>query len=349
MLISRKRRLPVVFKCVEFELHFVKRRLLIAAALMAISVSSVLGQGNKPQRGQAATVQAPISQTQKVPQWQTAAGGKMSFDVASIRPSKPGTFTPPNFPLSNDESYGPTAGLFEADFPLMVYIEFAYKLRLTREQRESILAYLPKWVATDSFTIQARVPGNPSKDQMRLMMQSLLADRFKLAIHFETKQVAVLALTLVKPGKTGPKLRPHAEGPPCDASAPPANSSAANVVEVYPRECSVYGLSRRRDHTDLAGSRNTTMELIAASLPTFPGGVDRPVVDETGLSGRFDFTIEWTPEPNNSAPGAGEVQPDSQGTTFLEALNEQLGLKLKPTKAPLDVLVIDHVETPSAN
>jgi bla regulator protein BlaR1 len=273
----------------------------------------------------------------------------MSFDVASIRPSKPGTFTPPNFPLSNDDSYGPTAGLFEADFPLMVYIEFAYKLRLTREQQESILAYLPKWVDTDSFTIQARAPGNPSKDQMRLMMQSLLADRFKLAIHFETKQVAVLALTLVKPGKTGPKLRPHAEGPPCDASASPANSTAVNVVEVYPRECSVYGLSRRRDHTDLAGSRNTTMELIAASLPTFPGGVDRPVVDETGLSGRFDFTIEWTPEPNNSAPASAEVQPDSQGTTFLEALNEQLGLKLKPTKALLDVLVIDHVETPSAN
>lgn len=73
------------------------------------------------------------------------------------------------------------------------------------------------------------------------------------------------------------------------------------------------------------------------------------MVDETGLSGRFDFTIEWTPEPNNSAAAAAEVQPDSQGTTFLEALNEQLGLKLKPTKAPLNVLVIDHVEMPSPN
>ena len=112
----------------------------------------------------------------------------MSFDVASIRPSKPGTFTPPNFPLSNDDSYGPTAGIFEAHFPLIVYIEFAYKLRLTLGQRESMLANLPKWIAADSFTIQARAPGNPSKNQMRLMMQSLLAERFKLAIHFETKQ-----------------------------------------------------------------------------------------------------------------------------------------------------------------
>jgi hypothetical protein len=88
MLISGKRRLPVVIKCVDFELGF---GLLIAAALMAFSVSSMFGQGNRPQRGQAATVEAPISRTRKVPQWETAAGGKMSFDVASIRPSKPGT------------------------------------------------------------------------------------------------------------------------------------------------------------------------------------------------------------------------------------------------------------------
>ena len=73
------------------------------------------------------------------------------------------------------------------------------------------------------------------------------------------------------------------------------------------------------------------------------------MVDETGLSGRFDFAIEWTPEPNNSAAATAGVPPESQGTTFLEALNEQLGLKLKPTKAPLDVLVIDHVEMPSPN
>jgi hypothetical protein len=95
--------------------------------------------------------QAPIAQTQKVPQWQTAAGGKMSFDVASIRPSKPGTFTPPNFPLSSDDAYAPTAGLFTADFPLIHYIEFAYKIWLTREQRDSILVHLPKWVATENF------------------------------------------------------------------------------------------------------------------------------------------------------------------------------------------------------
>ena len=70
-----------------------------------------------------------------------------------------------------------------ADFPLQVHIEFAYKMMPSREQTETMLAHLPKWVTTDRFIIQAKAEGNPTKDQMRLMMQSLLADRFKLAVH----------------------------------------------------------------------------------------------------------------------------------------------------------------------
>ena len=85
---------------------------------------------------------------------------------------------------------------------------FAYKLRLTDEQIHSLLAPLPKWLSTDSFKIHAKAEGNPTKDQMRLIVQSPLADRFKLRIHFETHEVPVLALGLDKPGKTGPKLRP---------------------------------------------------------------------------------------------------------------------------------------------
>ena len=274
----------------------------------------------------------------------------MAFDVASVRQSQPSTFTPPSFPLSPDDSYRPNGGLFSADFPLVVYIEFAYKLWLTHEQRDSMLARLPKWVATDSFTIHARQASNPTKDQMRLMMQSLLADRFKLTVHFETQKVPALALTLAKPGKTGPSLRPHAEGPSCDVPVPSsARGPSASNSEVFPLECNVYGLSGRADHTLLAGSRNTTMELIAASLSSLPDGLERPVVDRTGLTGKYDFTIEWTPESNGSAASAAGVLPAPQGTTFLEAVKEQLGLKLESTKAPLKVLVIDHVERPSEN
>src|ERR1022692_34137 len=86
----------------------------------------------------------------------------------------------------------------------------------SRDQMDSMLAHAPKWVSTDSFEIHALANGIPTKDQMRLMLQSLLADRFRLQVHIVTVQVPVLALVLEKPGKTGPKLRPHSEGPPCD-------------------------------------------------------------------------------------------------------------------------------------
>jgi bla regulator protein blaR1 len=255
-----------------------------------------------------------------------------------------------SLPLSPDNSFKPNTGIFTADFPLAVYIEFAYKLWLTHDEREVMLAHQPKWVSADRFTIHARLAGNPTKDQIRLMMQALLADRFKLAIHFETRTVPVFALTLAKPGVTGPNLRPHSEGPPCD---PVVTDFAANPksakTDVYPRECEVYALSGRPDHTVMGGSRNTTMALIAASLTSFPDGLSRPVVDRTGLTGRYDFKLEWTPEENHSAGTAEPAQLESQGTTFLEAVTEQLGLRLVSTKAPIKVLAIDHVERPSEN
>jgi uncharacterized protein (TIGR03435 family) len=289
------------------------------------------------------------------PQWQIKAGGKLAFDVASIRQGDPGAFTPPNFPLDAGDAFtrmrtnDPPRGRFVADFPLSIYITFAYKLSLTQEQMRAMLANLPKWVATDRLYIQARAEGNPTKDQMRLMMQSLLAERFKLAVHFEIRETAVLALTLAKPGKTGPKLRPHAEGPPCDV--PPVQQTAGTSdkgAEIFPPVCDVYGMTVNSGRKHLGGSRNTTMERLAAALPSF-GGVDRPVVDETGLNGTFDFTLEWMPEPNGPALPDPNVQPDSQGPTFLEALREQLGLRLESKRAPIQTLVIDHVERPSEN
>ena len=98
---------------------------------------------------------------------------------------------------------------------------------------------------------------------------------------------------------------------------------------------------------NLAGSRNTTMGLIASSLSSL-GRLGRPVVDQTGLSGKFDFRLEWISEPNGSVPNA-DTQPDVQGPTFLQALHDQLGLELKSTNAPIRTLVIDHIERPSEN
>src|SRR5438045_115364 len=161
---------------------------------------------------------AALAQAPAIPDWQRAAGGKRAFEVASVKESQ-GPFAPPSFPLDAGDAFRPTGGLFHADFPVTVYVQFAYKFRFTPEQMQTVLARLPKWVATDRFSIQARAEGNPTKDQFRLMMQSLLAERFKLVLHFETQEAPVFALTLAKPGKLGPKLRPHADGPPCEPFA----------------------------------------------------------------------------------------------------------------------------------
>jgi len=281
--------------------------------------------------------------------WEKAAGSKMEFEVASIHLEKPGNFKPPLFALSPDDSYAPTGGRFFADFPLMVYIEFAYKIWLTDEQRSALLEHLPKWVGSQSFVIEARAPGNPTKDQMRLMVQSLLEDRFKLKMHFETQTAPVLALVLDKPGVSGPNLQPHDKGPACDPS-PQLQDPAwvASRKDVFPILCDIFALRGEADGKLMLGSRNTKMALLARSLPSL-GNLGRPVIDRTGLAGRYDFAMEWTPESHTAPIPVADSQENAERTTFLEALHEQLGLKLKPDKAPIEVPVIDHVERPSEN
>ena len=138
----------------------------------------------------------------------------MAFEVASVRVAKGPRMTPWTRFLDRGDAK-PAGGRFSASLSPGRYIFFAYKLE--GFQAMEMGGQLPKW-ADDIYAIDAEAEGNPTKDQMRLMMQSLLADRFKLRIHFEPRNVPVLALTLVKPGKLGPKLLPHSEGPPCPDS-----------------------------------------------------------------------------------------------------------------------------------
>ncbi len=289
-----------------------------------------------------------------VPDWQTAAGGHMEFEVASIHLGEPGKFVPPSFGLNIDDERIPPGGHFKAGFTLPVYISFAYKLIFTPEQSDAMLAHLPEWVRSQAFVIEAESPApNPTKDQMRLMMQSLLADRFKLAVHFETKEVPVLAMVLAKPGMTGPRLRPHEKGLACDAKwTAPADPTASIVPPAgwLPR-CGGVAARPGPGNTILLGARNIPMEHIALYLTTIYK-FGRPVIDETGLKGTYDFSLGWAPDSNTAirmrsgdANGSSEVD----GPSLFDALKDQLGLKLKPTKAAIQTLVIDHVEQPSAN
>lgn len=294
---------------------------------------------------------ATNSATSKPPDWQTAAGGHVEFEVASIHLGEPGEFIRPTFALNIDDTTVPPGGYFKADFPLIVYIEFAYKVELTPEQRDAVLAHLPDWVHSQRFVIDAKTPTpNPTKDQIRLMMQSLLAERFKLAAHFDERDVPVYALVLAKPDTTGPRLRPHSQGLSCDAhwTAPPDPGSLTVAPGGFVPKCGNVNATYRPDHTVLLGARNIPIEhipLYLTSLYKF----GRPVIDQTGLNGTFDFSLNWTPDSNSTTLTQLDDDSELQGPPFVDSLKDQLGLKLKSTQAPVQFLVIDHVERPTPN
>jgi uncharacterized protein (TIGR03435 family) len=271
----------------------------------------------------------------------------LEFEVASIRPAPPGARWRSIFNLGVLDDPVPPGGRFSATGGLGAYIQFAYKVMLVQQQDP--FAHLPKWATTEFFDIEAKAPtANPTKDQMRLMMQSLLADRFKLIVHFEAHDVPVMALVPIKPGKFGPRLRAHAEGPPCDAKIPPVDRSSPKIPDVWMPVCGDIQNIDWTNNTVILGARDITMDALADWVRLIEP-LDRPVVDETGLTGRFDVEVNFTPPwkmPKDQGPDA---QLDFSGPTFLEGLKDDLGLKLISTHATVQTLVIDHVEQPSPN
>jgi bla regulator protein blaR1 len=280
---------------------------------------------------------------------QKAAGGQIAFEVASVKQNKmevsqSSPYT--NFSVRGDAPHG--NHLVTRNLPLIFYIQLAYK-SMTPSQINAILKQLPDWAKNERFDIEARAEGEPTKDQVRLMVQSLLADRFGWAMHFEDRQVPVLAMTLVKPGITGHKLRPHSEGPPCDVPSQSPDSAKKDPSPVWPPVCHTMIVRPVPGKGIEAGFRDATMGQLAANL-TFMNSSGRPVVDRTDLGGSFDLILQWTPEPGSPMlPPDATISPEVEVTTLDEGLKEQLGLKLDATSAPMQMPVVDHVERPSKN
>jgi uncharacterized protein (TIGR03435 family) len=268
-----------------------------------------------------------------------SATDKLEFEVASVKPNKSDAPPRANNPLGPGNVYSPYGGFFRAtNFPLYTYILFAYKIMGNQEQ--FLRPQMPAWVMTERFDIQARAEGNPDKDQMRLMMRSLLADRFKLGIHFENRQVPVFALVLSKAGQTGPTLRPHPDDSPCSTVPDPSQNLVAGP---FPALCGgLFPLPPGAPGRQRFGARNMTMGFIANQVSAM-GQLERPVIDRTGLGGTFDFALELVPDSR------ADPQPDASGPTFLEALKDQLGIKLESQKGPAEVIIFDRVEHPSEN
>lgn len=281
---------------------------------------------------------------------------RISFDVTSVKLNTSDKPPHAGFPMGPGDVYVTNGGRFSATgYPLTTYLFFAYKL--PGDEIETVTAQLPGWAPTDRYDIEARTDGDPkkdTKDRMRLMMRSLLAERFRLKTHYETREVSVYAMELVKPGKTGPRLRLHSVSEaesPCAEVLPPGSTrgAAGTTGGGYPAQCGgVLPMTPSAPGRLKVGARNVTIDFLEKQLPAL-GALERPLIDRTGLSGALDFTLEWVPDVTGNSAPAPDFAPDPNGPSFQQAVKDQLGLKLDSQKGTTEVLIIDHVERPSEN
>jgi uncharacterized protein (TIGR03435 family) len=171
--------------------------------------------------------------------------------------------------------------------------------------------------------VQPNLPGRPSTAQMRSIVQKLLADRCKLELHHSQRELPVYRIVTAK---GGPKLTPTTK-------EEQGNNTAA--IGIAWGEMTVI---------------NATMSEFASLMQRYVR-LDRPIVDHTGIAGKYDFKLNWTPDFSqfDGHPPPGPAKSDENAPSLYTAMQEQLGLKLEATREPTDVLVIDRVERPSAN
>ena len=229
----------------------------------------------------------------------------------------------------------------------------------------------PNWLESERFDIAAKVPAGATKEQVRLMLQNLLAERFGLTLHRETKELPMYALLV---GPKGARLKEStADGSAPDAQALPLPPGGGKEgVKIGSDGCPEVPQAAGRGVGSFMMmtpggacmiSHGQTMEFLATQLSN---RFDRPVVDETGLKGNYDWRLRFDPSSMPEGRTGGAVQmkgPGPAGTeasrgaldgesapSFSTALQEQLGLRMESKKGPIELLVIDHVEkTPSAN
>jgi len=205
----------------------------------------------------------------------------------------------------------------------------------------------PDWMGGTRFDISAKVPPGTTKEQFRQMQQNLLVERFKLAFHHEKKEMQVYDLVV---GKNGPKLKdaapppetkPAADAPPAAPPGPPKLTLGADGFPVMPAgRSSTIMMNGRARMQQMGETMDGLAEFLAAQL-------GRPVTNSTGLAGKYDIVLSWAFGPTRAAaPEAGGATPaasEPDGPTLLQAV-AGLGLRLEQKKAPIDIVVIDHME-----
>jgi bla regulator protein blaR1 len=296
-----------------------RKLLVLTAGTVTLAVPTVVGVLNAPRVGAQSVA--------------VAGSAGPSFEVASVKPNK--TASRPGGLGSSLERLGVTA------LPLRALIRYAYEIQ------DDQLAGGPAWINADAFDIDAKV-GRPTDgsariapETLRLMMRTLLADRFKLVMHNEVRELPVYALVLARRNRTlGPQLRKgridclalEKRGEP-----PPPEAEKECGGQLNPGRLILNGFP---------------ISLVAENLSTWAG---RMVLDRTGLEGPYNLELHWSVDhrPQFDAIGASaahyNIAPDPSLPSLFTAVEEQLGLKLDSQRAAINVLVIDRVEQPTPN
>ena len=282
---------------------------------LAARIARLLGRPRAASRPAPAAIATVLALALAAAALFAQSADRPKFDVAAIKPaeSRGMMFVRPL-----------PGGRLTVNAPVRLILMNAYSLQFSQ------VIGAPDWLSSEPYAIEAKADGNPTREQLMLMLQTLLEDRFQLKAHRESRELPIYALTVAK---NGPKLPAPKDGgctvpgtPPTDAALPPCGQvriamSPAGVV--------------------MQGGRATMSEL--ARVLAIP--LSRPVVNRTSLAGNFDIRLQFT----DDGPGATPPPPDAVNPTIFTAIQEQLGLRLEATKGSVEVLVIDHIERPTAN
>ena len=267
------------------------------------------------------------------------------FGQSDVRPAFQAASIKPNTelrPRGMGVRMNPGGRLTTQNAPVRLLIQNAYSLQAFQ------IVGGPAWIDSDGYDIEAKPEGSANRAQVMLMLQTLLAERFKLAVHRETRELPVYALTAQKDGL---KLPPATEGT-CVSLDPSALPPPVGPGQLRPCGSLMIAMSP-------SGLRMEGLKVSMAEFARILGMVvGRAVIDRTGFQGTFDVSLPFTPdEYTMGLPGAGgpgdpggpPLPTDPTRPNIFAALQEQMGLKLETSRGPVDVLVIDHVERPSGN
>jgi uncharacterized protein (TIGR03435 family) len=236
-----------------------------------------------------------------------------AFEVASIKTNKSGA--------TNSSTSGTGSSFTAINVSLRQLIVFAYRLK-------DFQVDAPGWTRTARFDITARSPEGATGDN-RARMQTLLAERFKLAVHRETREQPVFALVMARSdGRLGPQMKPSAVDCKQATLSPGGRSPCGTNTSVGAAAGKVSAIGQ-------------TPESLADTLGNF--GLSRMVIDRTGLTGTFDMELAWTPDTARPTDGGGA----GDNPSLFTAVQEQLGLKLDAQRGPVEFLIVDRVEQPT--